>query len=57
VARNMDIPISIISAGMGHTSETTTRIYLCSLEASTVDRANHKVIEQIISPKRIYSKK
>lgn len=43
-ARNHRIPISVISAGMGHTSELTTRIYLTSLENSVIDRANRTLI-------------
>ena len=44
VARNRNIPISVISAGMGHTSEATTQIYLASLDASIVDDANSTII-------------
>ena len=32
IARSEGIPISIISEGMGHDSESTTQIYLASLE-------------------------
>lgn len=42
------IPISVISEGMGHDSEETTRIYLASLDTSVVDKANRKIINQII---------
>ncbi|MFQ8806106.1 MAG: tyrosine-type recombinase/integrase [Alistipes indistinctus] len=31
-ARKHNVPLSVISAGMGHTSERTTQIYLASLE-------------------------
>lgn len=44
-ARNHNIPISIISAGMGHTSEQTTRIYLTTLENSVIDEANKGIIQ------------
>jgi integrase len=44
VARNRNIPLSVISAGMGHTSEATTQIYLASLDASVVDDANTTII-------------
>jgi len=44
VARNRNIPLSVISAGMGHTSESTTQIYLASLDASVVDDANRAII-------------
>ena len=43
-ARNHNIPLSVISAGMGHTSERTTQIYLASLENSVIDRANQNII-------------
>lgn len=49
VARNHNIPVSVISAGMGHTSEHTTRIYLTSLENSVIDDANHRVISVLNS--------
>lgn len=42
-ARNHDIPISVISAGMGHASERTTQIYLSLLENSVIDRANRQI--------------
>lgn len=42
-ARSNGIPIGIISEGMGHNSESTTRIYLASLETTAVDRANSVV--------------
>lgn len=44
VARNHDIPLSVISAGMGHSSEKTTQIYLASLETSVIDQANRKIL-------------
>ena len=43
-ARNHNIPVSIISAGMGHTSEQTTQIYLTMLENSVIDDANKGII-------------
>ncbi len=46
-ARNNDISLSVISAGMGHTSENTTRIYLASLDDSMVDDANRKLLEKL----------
>ena len=47
VARNHNIPLTVISAGMGHTSETTTAIYLASLQNTVVDEANHVLLEKI----------
>ncbi len=46
-ARNHNVPISVISQGMGHTSEQTTRIYLTMLENSVIDEANRGIIESI----------
>lgn len=46
-ARNHDIPVSVISAGLGHTSERTTQIYLAALENSVIDTANRKIISQL----------
>lgn len=43
-ARNHNVPISVISQGMGHTSEHTTRIYLTMLENSVIDDANKEII-------------
>lgn len=43
-ARNRNVPISVISAGMGHTSERTTQIYLAALEGSVVDRVNRGIV-------------
>ena len=45
-ARKHDVPISVISAGMGHSSETTTQIYLKSIEDDVVDRANAEIVRQ-----------
>lgn len=44
LARRSDIPISVISEGMGHNSELTTRIYLASLDQTVLDNANSRVI-------------
>ena len=47
-ARNHDIPISVISQGMGHTSEQTTRIYLTMLENSVIDDANNRIVSNLM---------
>ncbi|MDO4930796.1 MAG: site-specific integrase [Bacteroidales bacterium] len=47
IAKSRDIPISIISEGMGHESEKTTRIYLTALDSVRVDTANRKVLEAL----------
>ena len=43
LARREGIPVSVISTGLGHTSEKTTQIYLDELDNTTVDAANEKV--------------
>ncbi|HAB40727.1 MAG TPA: integrase [Porphyromonadaceae bacterium] len=47
VARSNGIPVSVISEGMGHDSESTTRIYLASLDSSVIDRANSLIISSL----------
>lgn len=47
IAKAKNIPISIISEGLGHDSEATTRIYLASLDVSVVDRANKKILDDL----------
>ena len=44
LAQDEGVPISIISAGMGHTSESTTHIYLAQIDSGKVDKANRKVL-------------
>ena len=44
-AKAKGIPLSVISEGMGHDSEATTRIYLASLDTSVVDRANSLILK------------
>ena len=44
-AKAKGIPVSVISEGMGHDSETTTQIYLASLDTSVVDRANSLILK------------
>lgn len=46
-ARNHNVPISVISQGMGHTSEQTTQIYLTMLENSIIDEANKGILEAL----------
>lgn len=45
-ARNHNVPLSVISAGMGHSSERITQIYLTSLENSLIDSANRGILER-----------
>ena len=43
-AKAQNVPLSVISEGMGHDSEATTLIYLASLETSVVDKANNMIL-------------
>ena len=47
IAKAKGIPISVISEGMGHDSETTTQIYLASLDTSVVDKANSLILKSL----------
>ena len=44
LARDCGTPLTVISAGMGHTSERTTRVYLAQLDHNVIDKANRKII-------------
>lgn len=44
IAHSEGIPVSVISEGMGHDSEKTTKIYLASLNAEVIDKANKKIL-------------
>lgn len=45
IARENNVPLSVICEGMGHDSEKTTRIYLASLDSSVVDKANSDIMK------------
>ncbi len=47
VAKSKNIPISVISEGMGHNSESTTQIYLASLDNILIDEANKLILGEI----------
>lgn len=47
VAKSKNIPLSVISEGMGHDSEETTRIYLASLDTNVVDKANSLILKDL----------
>lgn len=42
-----NIPVSVISKGMGHDSEATTRIYLAAIDTSVIDKANTIIISSL----------
>lgn len=45
IAKAEGIPVDVISDGLGHDSELTTRIYLSTLDTSAVDKANALIIK------------
>ena len=47
IAKSKNIPLSVISEGMGHDSEETTRIYLASLDTSVIDEANSLILKSL----------
>ena len=48
VAKNKNVPIAVISEGMGHDSEMTTQIYLASLDTTVVDKANKMILKSLV---------
>jgi integrase len=51
LASHSGIPTAIISRGMGHESEKTTRIYISSLDSSDVAKANKQILSDLIKNK------
>ena len=47
IARSLNVPVNIISEGMGHYSEQTTQIYLKSLNNKDLDDANANIIQAV----------
>lgn len=47
IARNRNVPLSVISQAMGHDSELTTRIYLASLDNTAIDNANRMILNSL----------
>lgn len=48
IAKSKNIPVTVISEGMGHDSEMTTQIYLASLDTSIVDKANNMILKSLL---------
>lgn len=47
IAKQKNIPLSVISEGLGHESEKTTQIYLATLSNTVIDEANKQIIEDV----------
>ena len=45
IAKAEGIPLSLISEGLGHEKESTTRIYLSTLDTTLIDRANSMILK------------
>lgn len=48
IARQRNVPLSVISDSMGHNSEKTTQIYLKSVDADIIDRSNARLIAAVM---------
>lgn len=47
LSRFHNVPISVISSGMGHSNEQITQVYLSEIETSVVDKYNDKLIKSV----------
>jgi len=47
IAKSKHVPLSVISEGMGHDSEETTRIYLSSIQTDQIDEANSLILKEL----------
>lgn len=45
IAKSRGVPVSVISEGLGHEKESTTRIYLAHLDSTVVDKANRMILK------------
>lgn len=48
IAKEIGIPVSVISEALGHTSLKTTQIYLKSISAATIDNANLTILKKLM---------
>ena len=47
IAKSKNVPLSIISEGMGHDNEETTRIYLAAIQTNQIDDANRRILKEL----------
>lgn len=45
IAKSRGVPMSVISEGLGHEKESTTRIYLAQLDSTLIDKANRMILK------------
>lgn len=48
IAREKNIPLAVISEGLGHNNELTTQIYLDSIKNTEIDKANQLILGELI---------
>ena len=41
------MPVNVISDALGHDSIATTQIYLATIDASTIDKANELIVKDL----------
>lgn len=47
IAKSKNVPLSVISEGLGHDNEETTRIYLAAIQANQIDKANNSILKEL----------
>ncbi len=47
IAKTKNIPLTVISEALGHDSESTTQIYLASIDHSVIDMANKSILGEL----------
>ena len=47
IAQSKNVPISVISEGMGHDNVETTRIYLAAIQTNQIDKANSLILKAL----------
>ncbi len=47
IAKSKNVPLSVISEGMGHDNEETTRIYLATIQTNQIDDANSRILKEL----------
>lgn len=48
IAREKNIPLAVISEGLGHNNELTTQIYLDSIKNTEIDKANQLILGDLM---------
>lgn len=48
IAREKNIPLAVISEGLGHNNELTTQIYLDSIKNTEIDKANQLILGELV---------